>query len=283
MRPVSPLRYPGGKARMAPVLAHVLDNMRAAGQAPTTWVEPFAGGAGAGLTLLVGGHVDHLVLGEVNSALAAFWRVVTSLEAAAELCERIRAVPVDIPTWHAQRRAYLSGQGDDLERAMAVFYLSRTNHSGILGARPIGGLEQKGRWKIDARFNKTDLIGRIRGVAAVGERISVVEADAADTITATGEDSLMFVDPPYIKAGPTLYEQALDESGHARLAQALVTSRAPWLLTYDGAHFPFRLYEGTGAHFTRLPRFSHAAWGPRLVEETLVASRQLRCFVPASF
>ncbi len=50
MFPISPLRYPGGKARLAPTIAAI---MKSAGFGDdVVFVEPFAGGAGAGLTLL---------------------------------------------------------------------------------------------------------------------------------------------------------------------------------------------------------------------------------------
>ena len=56
---------------------------------------------------------------------------------------------------------------------VAAFFLNRTNRSGILNAGPIGGMEQKGNYKIDARFNKTDLIKRIQQVVKYRDKIVV--------------------------------------------------------------------------------------------------------------
>src|SRR5690625_5109627 len=50
-RYLSPLRYPGGKARMASALGDLFDRQVSMLDIEV-WIEPFAGGAGAGLTLL---------------------------------------------------------------------------------------------------------------------------------------------------------------------------------------------------------------------------------------
>ena len=55
----SPLRYPGGKQILARVLAHLIQiNGREGG----IYAEPYAGGAGAALSLLFGEHVERLML-----------------------------------------------------------------------------------------------------------------------------------------------------------------------------------------------------------------------------
>lgn len=73
LRWLSPLRYPGGKGRMVSALAEVFQGQFGLLDVEV-WVEPFAGGAGAGLHLLERGVVDEVWLTEKNRALAAFWR-----------------------------------------------------------------------------------------------------------------------------------------------------------------------------------------------------------------
>ncbi len=70
---LSPLRYPGGKKRLAGYIAATirLNNLH-----PKLFVEPFAGGASVALQLLNDGLVETIALGEKDSLLAGFWKTV---------------------------------------------------------------------------------------------------------------------------------------------------------------------------------------------------------------
>ena len=72
-RYASPLRYPGGKGAIAPFLGRLI-----AAQRPrcTLYVEPFAGGAGAAIRLLLEEYVDAIMLNDIDSGIAAFWRSI---------------------------------------------------------------------------------------------------------------------------------------------------------------------------------------------------------------
>ena len=94
MRYLSPLRYPGGKARLAPYLERLI---RAQAPQPTQYAEPFAGGAGAALHLLHNGVVDQIHLNDLNPGIAAFWRA--SLDFPNQFCRRIRDVPLTLEEW----------------------------------------------------------------------------------------------------------------------------------------------------------------------------------------
>ncbi|GAB4082813.1 DNA adenine methylase [Modestobacter muralis] len=232
MRYLSPLRYPGGKGRLAPYIARLL-----ASQAPRphAYAEPFAGGAGAALRLLVDEEVRAIYINDLNPGIAAFWRCV--FEQTDAFAALIEAAPVDLDAWHAARAVYEQPEGhDDLELGFATFFLNRCNRSGILGARPIGGLDQAGRWKIDARFNRDNLAERVRLLGGYRERAHVSQLDARDflrTLEAQGTDVLVYVDPPYLVQGEDLYLDSLRPDDHAELAAMLRDSRLPWFLTYD--------------------------------------------------
>jgi hypothetical protein len=63
----TPLRYPGGKARFAPLIAKVIaDNELTGGH----YLEPYAGGAGVALSLLVDGFVGGCTEFCVNGLMA---------------------------------------------------------------------------------------------------------------------------------------------------------------------------------------------------------------------
>lgn len=268
MRYLSPLRYPGGKARLAPFIGALV---RAQDPVPTRYAEPYAGGAGAALRLLADGVVSHVHVNDANPGLAAFWRTVTDPEGAESLCRLIDQVPVSVDQWHHQRAVYQDGQADDLTLGFATFYLNRTNRSGILGAWPIGGLEQTGRWKIDARYNKDGLIRRVRAVASMGDRIHVTELDGVEHLRRMGtygDDVLVYADPPYVEQGDRLYTRTFDAESHRALAGALSSSPFSWLVTYDDHR---DVWGGLYAD-RRCERFSfaHTAAVQHVGKETLV-------------
>lgn len=244
-RYISPLRYPGGKARLAPFVADLLSRQQ---PRPSGYAEPFAGGAGAALHLLVNEEVDEIFINDLNPGIAAFWRAIVG--SPAEFCERVLSAPVTLEAWHQARETYLHTRNDDLSLGFATFFLNRCNRSGILDARPIGGLEQKGAWKIDARFNRESLAARIRLIGGYASRIHVSELDARrflETLESRcrPNELLVYVDPPYLVQGDDLYLDRLSMDDHRDLAKQLRESDLKWFLTYDAdSRIPDDLYPG---------------------------------------
>lgn len=232
MRYISPLRYPGGKARLTKYITSLITNQQ---PRPTQYAEPFAGGAGAALQLLHTGIVDHIHLNDLNPGIAAFWRSVTAQPD--EFISLINSCDITIEAWKKHKEVYENANAhEDLELGFATFFLNRTNRSGILGARPIGGLEQTGKWKIDARFNREGLTQRVLAIKALKEKITVTELEGIEflsTIEHFDNDVFVYADPPYLVQGEGLYLHAFDDEAHADLAQHLAQAPYPWMLTYD--------------------------------------------------
>ena len=244
MRYISPLRYPGGKARLAPYLKRLITSQN---PRPRQYAEPFAGGAGAALSLLLDGVVDFIHLNDLNPGIAAFWR--SSLDLPDAFCAQIQSIPLNLDEWYRQREIYVNPAcRSDLELGFATFYLNRTNRSGILGARPIGGLEQSGPWKLDARFNRTTLSERVQAIANLRNRIFVTEQEGLqflEELEVLSDDVFVYADPPYLVQGEGLYLHAFDAGDHLALAQLLGAARHPWILTYDDdPRITARLYAG---------------------------------------
>lgn len=271
-RYVSPLRYPGGKARFAPYLAQLI---RSQPTRPGSYAEPFAGGAGAAVKLLVDETVKSIHINDLAPGIAAFWRSVFFNTDA--LVSHVARATLTVDEWHKQRAVFDNPVGhDDLSLGFATFFLNRTNRSGILTARPIGGLEQTGNWKIDARFNREDLAQRIALLGEYRRRVSVTQLDAKvfmSTIEDLGNSLLTYVDPPYIVQGENLYLDSLSYEDHAALADYLSTTSVPWLLTYDTAEqITAELYQGfRAAQFS----ISHTAQKQHVGSEYVVFSNQL--------
>lgn len=250
---LSPLRYPGGKARMAGALAEVFQSQFGLLDVEV-WIEPFAGGAGAGLHLLDRGVVDEVWLTERNPALAAFWRTVTTNED--EFAARVRACQPDMDTWHAARELVAAQEGGtqiaDLDLALAALVINRCSRSGMVNPRvgPIGGKHQNGPWHLRSRWNSAGLADRITLIGRLGNRIRVAEGDGIERIaelngTVGIEDELvLFVDPPYLVQGNKLYADGMSFDDHKNLAHALTNCAARWLLTYDSDERILGLYPG---------------------------------------
>jgi DNA adenine methylase len=207
-------------------------------------VEPYAGGAGAAVGLLVTGEVHKIAINDLDPAIYAFWRAVT--ESPEEFSERTRGAKLNVREWRRQRRIYTNcDRSSHLDLGFATFYLNRTNHSGILNGGPIGGLEQTGDYKIDARFNKVALLERLRLIALHAGKITVLNEDGCDVIERHAGDpsTLIYADPPYFDKAGTLYMNAFDRAQHEALAaklNSLASSR--WLLTYDNVPQVDELY-----------------------------------------
>lgn len=232
MRYLSPLRYPGGKAKLAPYIAQVIARQR---PRPRAYAEPFAGGAGAALRLLQEGLTEHAYINDLDPGISALWRCVFyDTDAFAGMVE---SAEVSIAAWKEHSTTYRNPAGkSDRELGFATFFLNRCNRSGILRARPIGGLEQSGEWKIDARYNRAALGGRVRHVGALRDSVSLSQLDAREFIgnlEHLGDDVLLYVDPPYLVQGDRLYLDSLNPEDHLELANQLHNTRLRWLLTYD--------------------------------------------------
>src|SRR6185436_10707617 len=172
----TPLRYPGGKRRLAPVVMRLLEENDLS---DVQYVEPYAGGAAVGLALLFEEYASVIHLNDLSRAVYAFWH--TALNENDELCRRIENAAVTMREWKKQKAVFANQAGADLaDLGFATLFLNRTNRSGILSGGVIGGQEQTGNWLIDARFGKTELIRRIRKIGRYRQRVKIYQKDALE-------------------------------------------------------------------------------------------------------
>ncbi len=240
----TPLRYPGGKGKLAPFVAKVIETNGLKGGC---YVEPFAGGASVALYLLLNGYVSSIQINDKDPAVASFWYNVVNN--ASKICDLIENTPVTIEEWRKQRevqknkdRLHLS-----LDLAFSTLFLNRTNRSGIIWAGPIGGQSQEGQWKLDCRFNKSDLIKRIERIASYKDAIAVSQLDAIDLLQPFVEkeagDTLIYLDPPYYVKGQGLYLNAYTHEDHELLSRVVEQLKSHWLVSYDNVSEILELYK----------------------------------------
>lgn len=264
----SPLRYPGGKATLTGFFAEIIKEL---GIKNPRYVEPFAGGAGAALSLLREGLVDDIVINDIDGAVYSFWSSVVSRTE--EFLELVESAPLTIDEWRRQREIYkLADESDPLALGFAFFYLNRTNRSGVLNAGVIGGLAQQGKYKIDARFNRVELASRIRAIGELRDQIHVTDRDGGEIVRRYAEDpnAFLYIDPPYVDMGGALYLNAFNHRDHADLAETVLSCEtAHWVLTYDNSDFIRKLY---GSQFLSEYELVYSAHRPGKATELLVAS-----------
>lgn len=240
----SPLRYPGGKSCLYDLTSRILRlNRLSRGH----YAEPYAGGAGLALTLLFEGHVSDIHLNDYDRCIWAFWH--SALNDTDRLVSMIESQPVDMENWYRQRDIYQNADDyDALELGFATFFLNRTNRSGIVkGAGVIGGLEQKGNYKINCRFNRTELTRRIRRIAKYRARIHLYRFDALEFMDRMDETlperAFYCIDPPYFNKGRSLYASFYNPEDHSAVSQSVLRLERPWILTYDNTPEIAHLYK----------------------------------------
>lgn len=233
----SPLRYPGGKAPFAPFIAKV---MVANGVAGGHYLEPYAGGAGVALELLFHGHANHIHINDADPAVYAFWVAVTKHPR--KLLELLEATPITMDQWYKWRAVLREERkASVVEKGFATLFMNRTNRSGILKAGVIGGKDQNGKYKLDARFKKEQMIARIEAIAMRAKDITVYNEDALDLLrrsrTFLPKGSLIYLDPPYYVKGKGLYRNYYKHDDHVCIAKLLQQKsfRWPWVVSYDNA------------------------------------------------
>lgn len=240
----SPLRYPGGKGKLTNFVKKVVEENDLFGG---HYVEAYAGGGGVALNLLLHNYASQIYLNDLNSAVYAFWHSV--INSTDELCQSINDVRVNMTEWHKQRKIFdMPGKKSYLELGFSTFFLNRTNRSGILKAGVIGGRNQDGAWKVDARFNKKDLIGRIEKIAQYGSRIRLSNLDAKkflqQTLPTLPSKSLVYLDPPYYVKGQGLYEDHYTHEDHRTIAKYVQSEiKHGWIVSYDNAPEIVEMYK----------------------------------------
>lgn len=242
MNNISPLRYPGGKAKFSKLLEKIIEQL----DSPVkTFIEPFCGGAGAALELLAHNKVNSIALNDIDPMVCAFWRIVFGKSGQPEhqcqfdfqwLLDSIMETPVTMEHWDLQKALKPSNMR---EMAFKFIFLNRTSFNGIVHrAGPIGGRKQIGTNKIDCRFNPIKICKQLAFLWNLRDRVKSVENESWKTFIGkfTKKSDLIYFDPPYFYKANLLYGHYFDTDAHKELRDHLQElNNQPWLLSYDDA------------------------------------------------
>ncbi|MBR8707449.1 DNA adenine methylase [Bacteroides pyogenes] len=266
----SPLRYPGGKNCIFKFLSNLFYENDLIG---IEYAEPYAGGAGLALHLLMDGYVSKIHLNDLDEWVYAFW--YTILNDKDEFCAWLRNVEINIETW----RTYKSMLSKSLflttfEKAQVFFFLNRTNVSGVIKGGVIGGISQEGNYKINARFNKIDLIDRIEKIYQRRQSIEIYNLDGIvflKQMNRKHRDIFIYIDPPYVIKGSNLYLNFYTESDHTALAEMVKKLRKEWLISYDNCGLINSLYNS----YSRISYKLAQGTSNKIGEEMLIFPKDL--------
>ncbi|WP_088816441.1 DNA adenine methylase [Listeria goaensis] len=232
----SPLRYPGGKTQLSQFVRNLIEVNEISN---TTYIEPFAGGAGVALELLFNNTVEHIVINDYDKSIYSIWHAI--LNQTDDIIRLIEDTPVTINEWHNQHKIYLESKKymNSLEGGFATLYLNRTNVSGIINGGPMGGKNQNGKYKLDCRFNKKNLIEKVVNIANYKDKITIFRKDANNLVDIilnryNPENCFIFFDPPYFEQGKNLYLSFIQKSDHKRMKDSITKlNDYYWMTTYD--------------------------------------------------
>jgi DNA adenine methylase len=269
----SPLRYPGGKNKLAAFIAKICIDNNINGH----YVEPYCGGASVALFLLMEGFVDKITINDRDRSIYAFWHSV--LNKTKQLCELIENAELTIEEWKKQKEVQTNKKFADLiELGFSTFYLNRTNRSGIINAGVMGGTKQNGNYLMDCRFNKTNLIERIRRIAKNKKNIRLYKKDAIKLIDkiqneAETENVVFYFDPPYYLKASTLYLNHYKDKNHKKVSDKIKTiENIKWIVSYDNVPEIKELYSDCNKkEFS----FKHTAYEIRDGKEILFFSKNI--------
>ena len=269
----SPLRYPGGKNKLAAFIAKICIDNNINGH----YVEPYSGGASVALFLLLEGFVKSITINDKDKSIYAFWYAL--LNGTDQFCERIEKCDVTIDEWKKQKEIQNDPEAKLFDLGFSTFYLNRTNRSGIINAGAMGGLKQNGNYLIDCRFNKKELIERIRKIALRRNDIRLFGEDAIDLIDriqneAIDENIVFYFDPPYYLKASTLYMNHYKEDNHKIVSEKIKgIENFKWIVSYDNVPQIKKLYSDCKK---KEYSFKHSAYKSRIGEEILFFSPTLK-------
>ena len=239
---VSPLRYPGGKLKVVDYIKQLFEVNDLVGG---TYIEPYAGGASVALSLLFDRYAGRIKINDIDRSIYAFWySVLNNTEA---LCRLISDTHVTMDVWQAQYKLQKhKEEAGLLELGFSTFFLNRTNRSGILNGGVIGGKEQTGKFKIDARYNKKDLVERIERIAGYSDLIELTSMDAVALLKrykrTPAAKTFCYLDPPYHVKGRDLYLNYYNDDDHRAIAETIKKYKGKWIISYDAVDFIKELY-----------------------------------------
>jgi DNA adenine methylase len=225
--------YPGGKGRRLP---HLRPHLARILEGADSFDDVFCGGGSVTLDVAARYPNVRLHVNDLDPMVAARWRTTVAEDDVFE--QFLRLLPSMLtPGIVTDAEAVVAGSADDVALAAAGVILSRAKFSG----NRLGG----SRSDINVRWVRTSLEREARRERSLLRgRLTVSSLDFREYFESLGPPSdgrAIYLDPPYVAAGPDLYPHAFDDDDHEALA-ALVAQHPRVVVSYDDHPLARRLY-----------------------------------------
>ncbi len=225
----TPISYYGGKQKLAP---HITKLLKSSPHKWTTYVEPFAGGAAVFFAIVDSVMGKRFVLNDKNELIACFYQCGQNPAKRELLVALTRERGIVCESFYNRAREIWKGVvvADDIEKAWAVFYLSRTSFGGSFDSsfRIVTKNIVERRHE---RVLQTHIDALPVKLAALHDAW-VLCRDAVSVLQKYDyADALFYIDPPYVESYQGHYS-GYSEDQFSTLLQFLSKTKASFVLSH---------------------------------------------------
>lgn len=232
-------RYPGGKSKLKKEILHYIQSGMTKRDI-TEYREPFFGGGSIGIEVLKLNIAKKFWINDFDKGISDIWSSVISEPD--RLCGLISEYVPKVDDFFTFKDKLLKAQ-DDRDRVLNGFMklaIHQISYSGlgVKSGGPLGGLKQESQYNINCRWSPKKLVKDIREVNRLFSNVEVHDnqCDNSDfEASFSGENSMIYLDPPYYVKGGELYQHSFSIVDHIRLMNSLqkMGNRHAWVLSYD--------------------------------------------------
>lgn len=235
------LRYPGSKAKLAPMIRQYMPEWMIGSvfepPANAWFIEPFFGSGAAGLQLLEHVHSSISVwINDIDYAMYAVWHSV--MHETRKLVEYVRDFEPTKESFYEMKASDGTSTGCIARDAFCKIALHRMSVSGFgaMAGGPIGGKSQNGAYTVGCRWTPASIEQAIYNAKETLRRfleVRITNLHFRDVLADATPASLVYLDPPYYVKGGQLYAHNMSRDEHVELAGLLRDTKSDWRLSYD--------------------------------------------------
>jgi len=251
-------RYPGGKTKLVNNILTEIGGILSESYSSQlfeerdtyfTFVDVFIGGGSVSLGVANEYPTANFVLNDLDEWMFNFWEKICINDIKHLTTNIMNHNPPSVQDFEHWRKIIDSGKSlTSSEKAFLALFFNRTAFSGIFKSGPMGGFSQKGKYKIDCRYNAKKMVEMVKQISKEFEnrKVECLSMDFAKVVKKYGkkEDAFLYLDPPYMKQGHQLYNHYMQKHEYQEMADLLKGCKAKWLLSHDDNPELIEMFKG---------------------------------------